>query len=563
MTKTRTTGFFLLLFVALLAPRAVLAHAVLLESVPANNAVLSAPPTEILLRFNEPVTPGRIEVLNSAGESVTADEKPTARDTEIRMALPPGLTEGTYLLSYRVTSLDSHPVGGTIVFSIGRPSEGGIAALQSKVANRGSIWPLLSTVARLLLLVSLVAAGGTLFHTLVAHDLWRLDHATRRRLVTLALLGLVAAVLGIGIEGAALKGTRLANLNGLLSASLWRVGEQTSLGFSLTVAAGALLLLVLALERSRSRLPLLALPASLIALGSLVLTGHAMTAGPPWLTIPVLTIHVLVAAFWLGSLWPLWQALDQPAKDALALLRRFSAIAQPGVLLLVVAGATLAVLQLGRIGELFTTDYGLRLASKIAFVLALLILAALNRFWLTPALAASRGQAAHRLRVSIGLEIGLGMAILAATSSLGEVPPPRVLIVAAEAQAANAHGAMSGMEMGGMAMPAESGFSVVTFTVGGRGALIEVSPAAAGTNTITIHLFDTAQKPLAAEQVTIELSQPAAHVEPIDHQLAAESPGLYRWANAPMPLAGEWRIQLLVLISDFEENRFDTQVPLR
>src|SRR5215469_8624997 len=278
-------------------------------------------------------TPGRIEVLNSAGDSVTADERPTARDTEIRMALPPGLAEGTYLLSYRVTSLDSHPVGGTIVFSIGKPSEGGIAALQSKVANRGSIWPFLSTVARLLLLVSLVgAAGGTLFHAMVAHDLWRLDHATRRRLVALALLGLVAAVLGIGIEGAALKGTRLANLNGLLSASLWRVGEQTSLGFSLTVAAGALLLLVLALKRSRSRLPLLALPASLIALGSLVLTGHAVTAGPPWLTIPVLTIHVFVAAFWLGSLWPLWQALDQPAKDSLALLRRFSAIAQPGVL---------------------------------------------------------------------------------------------------------------------------------------------------------------------------------------------------------------------------------------
>jgi nitrogen fixation protein FixH len=114
-----------------------------------------------------------------------------------------------------------------------------------------------------------------------------------------------------------------------------------------------------------------------------------------------------------------------------------------------------------------------------------------------------------------------------------------------------------------MAMPAESGFSVVTFAPGGRGALIEVSPAAAGTNTITIHLFDTEQKPLAAQQVTIELSEPAARVEPIDHQLAAQSPGLYRWANAPMLLAGKWRIQLLVLISDFEENRFDTQVPLR
>ncbi len=555
--------FLLLAAVVLFAAQPALAHAVLLEFVPANNAVLPAVPAEIVLRFDEPVTPGRIEVLDLTGKSVTAGEMPKAQDTEIRLALPAGLSDGTYLLSYRVTSLDSHPVGGTIVFSIGQPSAGAIAALQSKVAARGSVWPLLSTVARLLLFISLVgAAGGTLFHTLVAHDLWRLDGGTRRRLVALTLLGLVAALLGIGIEGAALAGLTWTGLGGLFSASLWQLGEQTSLGFSLTVAAIALLLLLLALERTRGRLSLLALPASLIALGSLALTGHAVTAGRLWLTVPVLTVHVLVAAFWLGSLWPLWQAVGQRAPEsALALLRRFSAIALPAVLLLIAAGATLAFLQLGRLGELFTTAYGLRLASKIVFVLVLLLIAAINRFWLTPALAASRRKAAHRLRVSIGLEIGLAIAILAATSSLGEVPPPRVLIFQAEAQGMNGQG-MSGMDMSGMTMLEKPCFSVVTFA-SGRGALIEVSPAAPGSNTITLHLFDAAEKPLTPQQVTLELSQPAAGVEPIEHPVTALSPGLYRWENAPMPLAGEWKMRLIVLISDFEEIRFDTRVSLR
>src|SRR5262249_26305064 len=313
---------------------------------------------------------------------------------------------------------------------------------------------------------------GTLFHTLVAHDLWRLDDGTRRRLVALTLLGFIAAILGVGIEGAALKGTRLSNIEGLLSASLWRMGERTSLGFSLTVAAVALFLLFLALERTRGKLSLLALPASLAALGSLALTGHAVTAGPIWLTGPLLAAHVLFAAFWLGSLWPLWQAVGRSGRDsALDLLRRFSAIALPGVLVLISAGATLAILQLGRLGELFTTDYGLRLTAKIAFVLVLLLFAGLNRFWLTPALAAERDSAAHRLRLSIGLEIGLGLAILAATSSLGEVSPPRVLILEAEAQAANGaangSGGMAGMDMGGMTGQATPGFSVVTFATGG------------------------------------------------------------------------------------------------
>ena len=287
-----------------------------------------------------------------------------------------------------------------------------------------------------------------MFHALVGRDLLRLDRETRRGTVALALLGLLAALAGIGIEGAALTDTGGA---GILHGNTWRLGESTSLGLSLTVAAVALTLLILALESVRGWLAVLALPAGLVALGSLALTGHALTAGPLWLTAPVLAIHVLMAAFWLGALWPLWQAVGRRRPEAaLDLLRRFSAIAIPAVALLVAAGATLAVLQLGRIGELLTTAYGIRLLSKLAFVVLLLLLAALNRFWLTPALAAGRTHATHRLRASIGLEIGLGIAILAATSSLGEVPPPRALIAAAMAHDMTA----------GAAMP---GFSVVTF----------------------------------------------------------------------------------------------------
>ena len=65
----------------------------------------------------------------------------------------------------------------------------------------------------------------------------------------------------------------------------------------------------------------------------------------------------------------------------------------------------------------------------------------------------------------------------------------------------------------GAAMP---GFSVVTFA-GERGAAIEVTPAARGPNLITLHLFDAEGKPLTPQQVTIEISRPAAGVEPISH----------------------------------------------
>ena len=548
MTMSRLLALLLLAAAALLGAEPAGAHAMLLESDPADGAVLAQSPAMVLLRFDEPVTLAKVEILDSTGKPAGGAITVMAQDAELHLHIPAALAEGTYLLSYHVTSLDSHPVGGTIVFSIGTPSTGAIAGLQSRLADKSSPWPLLSTIARLLLFIGLVgAAGGTMFHALVGRDLLRLDRETRRGTVALALLGLLAALAGIGIEGAALTDTGGA---GILHGSTWRLGESTSLGLSLTVAAVALTLLILALESARGWLAVLALPAGLVALGSLALTGHALTAGPLWLTAPVLAIHVLMAAFWLGALWPLWQAVGRRRPEAaLDLLQRFSVIAIPAVALLVAAGATLAVLQLGRIGELLTTAYGIRLLSKLAFVVLLLLLAALNRFWLTPALAAGRTHATHRLRASIGLEIGLGIAILAATSSLGEVPPPRALIAAAMAHDMTA----------GAAMP---GFSVVTFA-GERGAAIEVTPAARGPNLITLHLFDADGKPLTPQQVTIEISRPAAGVEPISHPLTATAPGLYRWEGAPLLLAGDWNLRLLVLISDFEEIRFDTRIPIR
>ena len=93
--------------------------------------------------------------------------------------------------------------------------------------------------------------------------------------------------------------------------------------------------------------------------------------------------------------------------------------------------------------------------------------------------------------------------------------------------------------------------------------MIEVTPAARGPNLITLHLFDAEGKPLTPQQVTIEISRPAAGVEPITHPMTATAPGLYRWEGALLPLTGDWNLRLLVLISDFEEIRFDTRIPIR
>jgi len=191
---------------------------------------------------------------------------------------------------------------------------------------------------------------------------------------------------------------------------------------------------------------------------------------------------------------------------------------------------------------LLDTDYGVRLLSKLAFVLVLLMVAALNRFLLTPALAARHAGAIPRLRASIGLEICLGLAILAATSSLGEVPTPRALAAASS-------------------LAPHAAFSLVTFA-DGDGALVEATPAAHGPNRIEIHLFGAGGTPLGAREIVIELSMPAAGIEASEHHLSALASGFYRW-QGQLPLAGDWRVQIIVPVGDFDEIRFDTQLPVR
>ncbi len=540
----RRLMLLLALGAAAFAARPAAAHAVLLETTPADGAVLPRSPPEAVMRFDEPVRPIAVELLDSKARVVGRIAEGAPRAPDLELPLPAGLAEGTYVVTYRVVSLDSHPVGGSFVFSIGRP--GASAAARAAASAAGGAWPLVAAIDRLLLYVGLIGAGGgVLFHVLVARDLARIERGPRLSLRALALLGLAAALAGIGIEGAALAG---AGLWGVLDARLWRLGESTSLGLSLTVAAGSLALLALAVETpGRLWLRLLALPAALAGLCSLALTGHALTAGPLWLTGPALASHVLVAAFWLGALAPLWRALGRLAPAAaLTLLGRFSAMAIPAVAVLVAAGSMLAILQLGRIGALLDTAYGLRLAAKLVCVVLLLLLAALNRYKLTPALARPGPTAGRGLRLSIGLELALGLAILAATSSLGEAVPPRAL--AAEARL--------------LAAAPARGFSLVTFT-GDKGALIEVTPDKAGRNAVSVHLFAADGAPLEAQEVTLAVAGASTAIEPREQAMVLLAPGHFRAEGAEMPFVGAWSLRLTAIVSDFQEIRFETTVDIK
>src|SRR5688572_23031106 len=97
-------------------------HAVVVATDPADGAVLPAAPHRIRIVFNEPVSLLAVQVLDAAGTNVLAPNAAAVRNGAVEIALPPSMKRGSYMASYRVVSLDGHPIGGSLVFSIGEAS---------------------------------------------------------------------------------------------------------------------------------------------------------------------------------------------------------------------------------------------------------------------------------------------------------------------------------------------------------------------------------------------------------------------------------------------------------
>src|SRR6266550_1342415 len=184
----------------------------------------------------------------------------------------------------------------------------------------------------------------------------------------------------------------------------WTTGLGTAFGLTAIIAAAALALGLVALRgSSRSRVKFVALTALAGAGVALAASGHAGTAQPSFVTRPSVFLHAIAVAFWIGSLLPLLVLL-RTAPDGDAALKRFSRTIPFALVALAASGVLLAVVQLDRLDALWTTNYGLVLSGKLALILALLALAAANRYRLVPRFERLGRPAARPLAASIAVE---------------------------------------------------------------------------------------------------------------------------------------------------------------
>jgi putative copper resistance protein D len=180
----------------------------------------------------------------------------------------------------------------------------------------------------------------------------------------------------------------------------------------------------------------LALASSLGLIAALAWTGHAGStpgaAGILHLTADI--FHLFAAAAWIGGLVSLVVLLSVArhgqslagaslARDA---TQRFSTMGIASVIVVFATGMINAWILVGSWHGLIATGYGRLLMLKIALFAVMLLIAAINRFWLTPRLGSQpRGELPllRQLTRNSLIEIALALVIFAIVGFLGTLHP--------------------------------------------------------------------------------------------------------------------------------------------
>jgi copper transport protein len=381
---------------ALVAAGAASAHAILLQTSPANRAVLTRSPAAIRVTFDDAIRvgAGNAAVANTDGSSILAGP-PRIAGHSLILTLHPHLPRGDYSARWSIVAEDGHREQGVLAFAVGSSASTPFSILGSSAALS---WTDV-TLRTLFLLGALVAEGVFAF--------WLLT----RRLFAGELRGLVVRLLFFGLF------TAFVGAGGLV---------YTTTGgtrFALLVQVAAIVAAVGAASAALARPRAFLLPvAGLLAVALAAIpafAGHARDRGSPqWLAVPVDLLHLGAAAVWIGGLLTLLGVLREPlgteaARRAAA--QRFSTVALVAVGVLAASGVGRSLNELNSISQLWSTSYGQTLIVKTALFLPLLGIGRLNRRLLQRDTA--------RLRRPVQVELAGLVVILAAVGVLTDLRP--------------------------------------------------------------------------------------------------------------------------------------------
>jgi copper transport protein len=534
------------------------AHAYTIATSPSDGAEVTAPPKQVSVTFDEPVTlpaaKGAASVVDAEGGDVGSG---SVRLVDGRRTLVigvlPGLPKGSYLANWSVVSSDTHPVGGSIQFGYGVPATA-IAAPASPQPSAGL--ELAAGVVKGLLYLGLIAAFGAMPAGLVLGA----DRDERRALVRTARAGMVLALLTSALQvvtqflwdasavpgGATWSGLRIFAGSGY--------SEAVFVRGALLVAALTVLPRPVRGGRQAGRW-VTGTVLALAVLGSVVHNGHGGTGS--WWHFATTVVHVSAVVAWLGGLGVLgWLVLRRRlTPHRLTRLPLWSRYAATSVGLLALTGSVQAVIQVRYTAALLDTAYGCVLMVKLVLVGSALLLGLRGNRWISRRVARMGNATAEhsgagvstapawvapgetaRLRGRVRAEAGIGAVIVVVSGVLSSIAP---------------------------AAAAYAPTRVVHAVIGPYTVTVEVAPARRGPQSFRVTAEGAADTTALPQSVRLDLGQDAGAVKDLPVGFPYRLPGPLRPGKATaftfvsssvnVPAAGAWTATLTLVAGPAEQ----------
>jgi copper transport protein len=563
-----------------LGPAPADAHAELISTEPASGEQLDVAPERVVLRFSESVdvSDDAVEVLTAGGDRVDVGDPghPDGERSSVAVDLP-DLDDGTYVVSWRVVSSDSHPVSGAFTFGVGDAGAAlsdadAQALLDDTLAGSGSdhLVGVTYGIVRFAAFAGLVVLiGGAVF----VAALWPTgaDEPRARRILAGAWwVALGGTVLSIPLQATYAVGGSLADafdasvIGDELGARTGRAWLVRLVLLAAVAVVGPRLARRAGEGRTQALLPV-AIVGGLALLGTITVTGHAVSGDLVGLAVVTDLVHLSAVSVWLGGLALLLGAVLWPADGvgdsrAEAIAVRFSDVAFGAVMVIVASGVVQAWRQLGSWDALVDTSYGRLLLVKVGFFILMVAAAAASRSWVRQrarahmaSLALSPGPGAVRaspsgraplsvLRRSVAAEIALAVAVLAVTAALVNAVPGATAIDEA---------------------PAATGGLFNTTIHGSLTAIqVTVDPAAVGPTEVEINISGHDGSSVDPEEVTASLTLPDRDIGPLDLTLQRIGPGQYVAQGAQIPFSGTWDLEVVARTTEIDQDRVIAEVPV-
>lgn len=503
------------------------AHAKLVATSPAGDEVIERAPEQVTLTFDESVEAfaDGVRVFDPSGGRVDRGQTEVSDDgLTVSAPFEEADSQGTYTVSWRVLSEDSHNLSGSFVFHVG--TETGGADIGD---DANTLVDVVGGLARWVGYAgALVALGAAV---LALANPGEPAVCRRLRVVVMAAAGSAAVATAVVLvaQTADIAGRDLLDSVTLAFdvAPDTRTGRLALLRLALLAAAA----IAAAIGPLWMRRPWVAGGLTVGAMVTWPLSGHAWTTSPRLVSVLADLVHLVAVGVWVGGLFALGCSLLL-AHDKEAMARRFSRVAVVTVFVVAISGSISGYWQVRSIDALFGTGYGQLLALKVVGFAGLVVIGWFNRQRLATWIDGS----AQILVRFVRAEVAIAVVVLALTAALVNQPPAKDT--------------------------ASRPFAASVASEAGDGTLeITVAPARVGQNDIHLYFFDDAGRTLVPVDA-VEMTAGTDQIAPRRIDLQPLTPSHFSAYGASLATPGTWTLTVTA-IREGQPSTFEIEVEIR